>query len=51
MIRASLFVLVVSLLFWGQVAPEAGLAALTTGLAAALIGWLARDEKATRGRA
>jgi hypothetical protein len=50
MIRASLFVLVVSLLFWGQVAPEAGLAALTTGLAAALIGWLARDEK-VRGRA
>ncbi len=50
MIRASLFVLVVSLL-WEQVSPEAGLAALTTGLATALIGWLARDEKATRGQA
>jgi hypothetical protein len=50
MIRASLFVLLVALL-WGQVSPEAGLAALTTGLAAALTGWLARDEKAARGRA
>ena len=51
MIRASLFVLVVSLLFWGQVALEAGIAALTTGMAAALIGWLAREEKAQGGRA
>jgi Na+/proline symporter len=44
MIRASLFVVLVSLL-WGQVSPEAGMAALTTGLAAALIGWLAREER------
>ena len=43
MIRASLFVLLVCLL-WGQVSPEAGWEAATTGLAAALIGWLARDE-------
>jgi len=48
MIRASLFVLLVCLL-WGQVSPEAGWAAATTGMAAALIGWLAREEKATRG--
>jgi hypothetical protein len=50
MIRASLFVLLVCLL-WGQVSPEAGLAAFTTGLAAAIIGWLAREEKVQGGRA
>jgi hypothetical protein len=50
MIRASLFVLLVCLL-WGQVSPEAGWAALTTGLAAAVIGWLAREEKAQGGQA
>jgi hypothetical protein len=49
MIRASLFVLLVCLL-WGQVSPEAGWAAATTGIAAALIGWLARGEKTVRGK-
>jgi len=50
MIRASLFVLLTCFL-WGQVSPDAGWAALTTGLTAAVIGWLARDEKATRRQA
>jgi len=50
LIRAILLSLVVAVAWWDY-NPQAGLAALTTGLAAGMIGWLAREEKErARGR-